>query len=141
MDIYGIGFSNIRMSNYSNDYTYKYNYRVNTFPEEVFLHEFIHTLERTAKEYGYDVPSLHDYEIYGYKEQRVVGLKDWYTAYMNKKVVDKNKNYVGLDESVYTHKPAHASDFTFPIEVKFHKEPKNTIQEIKSLINVLTSRL
>ena len=33
MDLYGIGFSNIRMSNVKNDYTYQYDYRINTFPE------------------------------------------------------------------------------------------------------------
>ncbi len=28
--------------------------RANTFPEEVFIHEFLHTLERILTEYGYD---------------------------------------------------------------------------------------
>ena len=52
MDLYGIGFSNVRMSNLKNDYTHQYNYRANTFPEEVFLHEFLHTLERNLIESG-----------------------------------------------------------------------------------------
>lgn len=45
MDYYGIGFSNIRLPNDSKSYIYKYNMKINTFPEEVFLHEFLHTLE------------------------------------------------------------------------------------------------
>ena len=48
MDYYGIGFSNIRLPNDSKSYIYKYNTRINTFPEEVLLHEFLHSLERTA---------------------------------------------------------------------------------------------
>ena len=47
---------------------YKYDSRINTFPEEVFLHEFLHSLERNAQEYGYTIPALHDNEKYGYKD-------------------------------------------------------------------------
>ena len=70
MDLFGIGFSNIRMSNSSNDYTYQYDYRINTFPEEVYLHEFLHTLERISGENNYEVPELHDYKTYGYEEEK-----------------------------------------------------------------------
>ena len=56
MDYYGIGFSNIRLPNDSKSYIYKYNTQINTFPEEVFLHEFLHSLERNAQEYGYERP-------------------------------------------------------------------------------------
>ena len=69
MDYYGIGYSNIRLPNSSKSYIYKYNTRINTFPEEVFLHEFLHSLERTAEEYDYKIPALHDYEKYGYKNK------------------------------------------------------------------------
>ena len=65
MDYYGIGFSNIRLPNDSRSYIYKYNSSINQFPEEVFLHEFLHSLERTAKEYGYNRPELHSYQQYG----------------------------------------------------------------------------
>ena len=47
----------------------------NVFPEEVFLHEFLHSLERTAKEYGYDRPELHSYQQYGYKNETLIGQK------------------------------------------------------------------
>ena len=45
MDYYGIGFSNIRLPNDSKSYIYKYDSRINAFPEEVFLHEFLHSLK------------------------------------------------------------------------------------------------
>ena len=86
MDYYGIVFSNIRLPNSSKSYIYKYDTRINTFPEEVFLHEFLHSLERTAKEYGYERPELHDYEDYGYKNETLIGQKRWYTDYMNKNI-------------------------------------------------------
>ena len=76
MDYYGIGFSNIRLPNDSKNYIYKYNTLVNTFPEEVFLHEFLHSLERTATEYGYEIPELHDY-LQGWLFQRIIKDKKY----------------------------------------------------------------
>lgn len=142
MDLYGIGFSNIRMSNVKNDYTYKYDYRINTFPEEVFIHEFLHTLERNLVEDGYEIPALHDYEKYGYKEERLIGLKNWYEDYMNCKILDETtKEYVGLNKITYTLKPVHESDFKYSVEIEFNKEPQNILEEIKSLANVILSVL
>ena len=142
MDLYGIGFSNIRMSNVKNDYTYQYDYRINTFPEEVFIHEFLHTLERNLVEDGYEIPALHDYEKYGYKEERLIGLKNWYEDYMNCKILDETtKEYVGLNEITYTLKPVHESDFKYSVEIEFNKEPQNILEEIKSLANVILSVL
>lgn len=142
MDLYGIGFSNIRMSNMKNDYTYKYDYRINTFPEEVFLHEFLHTLERNSIEDGYEIPALHDYEIYGYEEERLIGLKNWYEDYMNCEILNKTTNtYVGLNEIAYTLKPPHTSDFKYSIELEFNKEPQNILEEIKSLVNVVLTAI
>ena len=86
MDYYGIGFSNIRLPNDSKSYIYRYDPRINLFPEEVFLHEFLHSLERNAKEYGFERPALHDYEKYGYEIERLYGQKSWYTDYMNKEI-------------------------------------------------------
>ena len=59
-----IGFSNIRIPNEKADLLYRYS-DANTFPEEVFVHEFLHNLERVDKEYGNEIPELHDYEKYG----------------------------------------------------------------------------
>ena len=75
MDLYGIGYSNIRLPNNNSSYIYTYDSRINIFPEEVFVHEFLHSLERNLKERGYDIPELHDNEKYGYKEERLIGLK------------------------------------------------------------------
>ena len=111
MDYYGIGFSNIRLPNDSKSYMYKYNTRINTFPEEVLLHEFLHSLERNAKEYGYDIPALHDYEKYGYKNEKLEGQKKWYTDYMNSNINSDNGTKIGLPNQIYTLKPAKQSDF------------------------------
>ncbi|MBR0350947.1 MAG: hypothetical protein IJH76_03925, partial [Clostridia bacterium] len=105
MDYYGIGFSNIRLPNDSKSYIYKYDPRINMFPEEVFLHEFLHSLERNAKEYEYERPALHDYEKYGYQVERLYGQKRWYTDYMNKEI-KTNEGNIGLPEEIYTLKPA-----------------------------------
>ena len=103
MDYYGIGFSNIRLPNESKSYIYKYNSRVNIFPEEVLLHEFLHSLERNSGEYGYEVPALHDYQKYGYKDEYLIGERTWYDDYMNKKVKDKEGNLIGLPRTnIYT---------------------------------------
>ncbi|MCI8411878.1 MAG: hypothetical protein HFJ40_05560 [Clostridia bacterium] len=111
MDYYGIGFSNIRLPNNSKSYIYKYNTKINAFPEEVFLHEFLHSLERNAKEYGYERPELHDYEKYGYKNEAVIGQKKWYIDYMNK-TIKTQSGYIGLPKEIYNLKPAKNSNFT-----------------------------
>lgn len=117
MDYYGIGFSNIRLPNDSRSYVYKYDPRINLFPEEVFLHEFLHSLERNAKEAGYERPALHDYEKYGYTIEKLIGQKRWYTDYMNKEI-NYNGTKIGLPEEVYTLKPAKQQDFVNAEELK-----------------------
>ena len=132
MDYYGIGYSNIRLPNSSKSYIYRYNERINTFPEEVFLHEFLHSLERTSEEYGYEIPALHDYSKYGYKNQNLTGLKDWYKDYMNKNIKSSN-GYIGLPNEVYTLKPAKGSDFKYSYKIDEFHEPQNIIEEIRQL--------
>ena len=132
MDYYGIGYSNIRLPNSSQNYIYRYNTKINTFPEEVFLHEFLHSLERTSEEYGYEIPALHDYEKYGYKSQSVVGLKQWYIDYMNKKIKTANGN-IGLPNEIYKLKPANNFDFKYSYKIDEFKEPQNLIEEIRQL--------
>lgn len=132
MDYYGIGYSNIRLPNSSKSYIYKYDSRVNTFPEEVFLHEFLHSLERTAEEYGYIIPALHDNEKYGYKNQNIIGLKNWYIDYMNKTIKTSNGN-IGLPAEVYTLKPAKNLDFKYSYNIDEFHEPQNALEQIKQL--------
>ena len=134
MDYYGIGFSNIRLPNDSKSYIYKYNTRINTFPEEVFLHEFLHSLERNSKEYGYEVPALHDYEKYGYKNEKLEGQKKWYTDYMNKNIKYNGQN-IGLSEDIYTLKPAKNNNFEYPYQIDEFNQPENVIEELKEIIN------
>lgn len=133
MDYYGIGYSNIRLSNKAKNYLYKYDSRINRFPEEVFLHEFLHSLERTLKEYDYEIPALHDNEKYGYKSQPAEGLKDWYADYMNCTIKSGTKN-IGLDPIVYKLKPAKKSEFTQSEEVDAFYEPQNLLEEIKQIL-------
>lgn len=142
MDYYGIGYSNIRLPNSSKSYIYRYDTRINTFPEEVFLHEFLHSLERTSEEYGYTIPALHDYEKYGYKNQNLIGLKKWYEDYMNKNIRTSNGS-IGLPEEVYKLKPAKNIDFKYSYKIDEFHEPQNIIEEIKqffkNVINNITN--
>lgn len=129
----GVGFSNIRMPDDRNNLVYKFNYNINTFPEEVFIHEFLHTLERNAKEYNYERPEVHDYATYGYKEDSKQGLKEWYTDYMNK-TIKYNGTLIGLPPEIYTCKPAHKSNFKYAVEVPAFKEPHGVIEVSQSII-------
>ena len=130
MDYYGIGYSNIRLPNEEKNYTYKYNSRINIFPEEVFLHEFLHSLERNADEYGYERPELHDYLKYGYAVEPLIGQKEWYRDYMNKEI-STNNGMIGLPEEVYTLKPANPNNFINPFVLEdVFVEPQNIIEEI-----------
>ena len=140
MDYYGIGFSNIRLPNDSKSYIYKYDSRINRFPEEVFLHEFLHTLERNADEYGYERPELHAYEKYGYENEAIIGQKRWYTDYMNKNI-RTNSGYIGLPQEIYTLKPAKKSNFENSYKVEAFKEPENIIEEIRQIINNLVNKV
>lgn len=141
MDYYGIGYSNIRLPNDSRSYIYKYDSRVNTFPEEVFLHEFLHSLERNAQEYGYERPELHDYEKYGYENELLEGQKQWYTDYMNKEIKTTEGN-VGLPAEIYTLKPAKNSDFDYSYKIEdVFKQPENIIEEIIEIFNNLGRKI
>lgn len=140
MDYYGIGFSNIRLPNDNKNYVYTYDTRINIFPEEVFIHEFLHTLERNLIEFGYDIPELHDNSKYGYEEKRLIGLKDWYEDYMNKNIKDENGNYIGLDPICYQLKPIQDTNFTFKREIEFNKEPENILEKILEVGNFVLYR-
>ena len=140
MDYYGIGFSNIRLPNSSKSYIYKYDVRVNQFPEEVFLHEFLHSLERTAEEYGYTIPALHDYKEYGYENEYLIGQRQWYKDYMNQEIYTSN-GYVGLPSEIYTLKPAKRSNFEYAYELEVYTEPQNIIEEIRGIFENLFTNI
>lgn len=127
-----IGFSNVRIPNENADLLYSYS-SFNTFPEEVFVHEFLHNLERIENEYKHEVPELHSYEKYGYTIDEIQGLKKWYTDYMMSSI---NNRKIGLSKEVYTIKPVHNSCFTISTDLTKEQfsEPDNLIEHIKALI-------
>lgn len=137
MDLEGIGYSNIRLPNDSSSYIYTYSSYINIFPEEVFIHEYLHSLERILKERNYEIPDLHDYEEYGYKEEKLIGLKNWYNDYMTCNINTPNGKKTGLDDIVYTLTPPAETDFINAREVEFSKEPGNIFEEIGNLLNVI----
>lgn len=123
----GKGLSNIRILDNNKLAT------SSNFSEEVFLHEFLHTLERNSREYGYNIPDLHDYQVYNYKDERDNGLKKWYKAYMNKEIITKEGNY-GLPSEIYKLQPAKSENFNYAIKLDRLDQPHNIIEEIKSII-------
>lgn len=130
-----IGFSNIRMPNdLRNSTMYKYNIKNDTFPEEVFVHEFLHSLERNLTEKGYTFPALHDNEKFGYENQNKTGLKEWYRDYMRCNI-DSNAEKTGLDQIVYKTKPIQLSDFKYAQEIKFENVPHNIIDIVSQIIS------
>lgn len=130
-----IGFSNIRMPNdLRNSTMYKYNIKNDTFPEEVFVHEFLHSLERNLTEKGYTFPALHDNEKFGYENQNKTGLKDWYRDYMRCNI-DSNVGKTGLDQIVYKTKPIQLSDFNYAHEIEFEDVPHNIIDIVSQIIS------
>ena len=130
----GIGFSNIRIPNDEYNEIYTYNGITNTFPEEVMVHEFLHDLERICGALNYDIPELHDYKLYNYKNEAVIGQKVWYQDYMSKKIYNEaTGEYIGLEPNVYKMKPAKESNFKYSREIEFIKEPGNIIEEISNI--------
>ena len=133
MEYRNIGFSNIRLPNSDSNYIYKYDSRINTFPEEVFVHEFLHTLERNAEEYKYQRPELHAYGNYGYRSQKLTGLKAWYADYMNKEIKSSSGELVGLPAEIFTKKPSKVSDFSYPTQLNYLNEPQNVLEELNGI--------
>ena len=107
----------------------------NTFPEEVFIHEFLHSLEYVSKEAGIEYPLIHNYSDYGYENETAVKLKGWYTDFLNYEILNPNTNeYCGLDERVYAlANPVDNSDFIVTYEVEFDNEPENIVEAIQML--------
>ena len=137
MDIHGIGYSNIRLPNNGSSYIYTYDTSINTFPEEVFIHEFLHSLERILQERGYEIPEVHDYEKYGYKNEKLIGLRNWYADYMSCNIKTSQGKKIGLDEEVYTLTPPAKKDFRYSLELEFNDEPDNLIEEIRTIVGIV----
>lgn len=138
MEYRGIGYSNIRLPDDDKNYVYKYDTRVNTFPEEVLMHEFLHTLERNTEEYGIERPELHDNAKYGYQNKKLIGLKEWYQDYMNKNISTSAGN-IGLPEEIFTKKPTKVTDFTYSHKLNELKEPENIFEELNNLFSKIVN--
>ena len=132
MEYKQIGFSNIRLPHNRNSGIYEYSI-FNKFPQEVFLHEFLHTLERNEQENGNQIAKLHDNEKYGYTGSATEGLKEWYEDYMQNTI--ENAPNMGLTDFAYASKPIHESNFECGIELDYLDEPDNIIEEIRSIID------
>ena len=132
MEYKQIGFSNIRLPDNRNSGIYEYSI-FNKFPQEVFLHEFLHTLERNEQENGNQIAKLHDNEKYGYTESATEGLKEWYEDYMQNTI--ENAPNMGLTDFAYASKPIHESNFEYGIDLDYLDEPDNIIEEIRSIID------
>lgn len=132
MEYNQIGYSNIRLPSDRNSRLYQYS-SYNTFPQEVLLHEFLHTLERNEQDNGNNnIAELHDNNIYGYQEQRTNGLENWYRAYMQNNI--QNAPDKGLTDFAYSSKPIYESNFEYSIELDYLDEPSNVFEEISSII-------
>ncbi len=135
-----IGFSDIRLPNdMENTTMYKYDIKSDTFPEEVFVHEFLHTLERNQEEYNIEFPRLHDHDKYGYKEDGPESLKEWYKDY-SKGMIKNGSYYTGLNKIVYSTQPLYKSDFRVAEEIEFNREPANFFVGIGRIIASLFTR-
>ena len=138
MEYRGLGYSNIRLPDDDKNYVYKYDTRINTFPEEVLMHEFLHTLERNTEEYGIERPELHDYEKYGYENKKLIGLKEWYQDYMNKNI-NTVSGKIGLPKEIFTKKPAKKLDFEYSHKLSELKEPENIMEELNNLFTKIVN--
>lgn len=136
MEYKGIGFSNIRMPTSSKSEKYVYNDKTNQFPEEVFVHEFLHSLEKNSEKYGYSVPALHDYEKYGYYSNSVTGLYDWFKAYMTSTIGSDNQ---GLSKQIYKLKPIKESNFKTSTVLDEFEDVTNIFERLKLVIKTINT--
>ena len=133
-----VGFSDIRFPDTMDTYSYDYDRETNTFPEEAFVHEFLHGLERISLDCNYDTVELHDNVKYGYTKNETEGLRKWYNDYLQKIIVDNGRN-IGLDEKVFTIKPAKMNQFENSIKLDYF-ERKGIVGSIQEFIQGMFSK-
>lgn len=138
MDYLGVGFSNIRMPNDPKNLIYTYHENTNLFPEEVFVHEFLHSLERNAEEREIERPELHSYEKYGYEEDSKSGLREWYVDYLNKAIKDHDGEMIGLSEEILKTQNVNSDNFKNSEYIEFDREPENLLEGAKLLLENIT---
>ena len=113
-----------------------YNSQTNRFPDEVFVHEFLHYIERVSNELNRPIPVLHNYRDYNYRKVGGLGLKTWYGDYMSHNVEDiLHGTKVGVDKTVYHDaKLSKREYFENPKEIELDGEP-HSIAEFIDLIS------
>lgn len=126
-----IGYSNIRISDESmRAYITSYS---NYFPEEVILHEFLHTLERNSIRLGYETIALHDYKKYGYRNDAKYGQKDWYRDYILNRIQNTDN---GIREEVFYTQPVSNKNFSKRDDItEILNKSENFIQRISEKIS------
>lgn len=135
-----IGYSNIRLpkTNATGRHMFKYDRLSNTFPEEVFIHEFLHCLERVSRDNELEYVPIHNYSDYGYINEPAAKLRKWYKDFLNYRIINNEGNFCGLNQNVYSlANPVDNSNFINTIEVEFDKEPENFIEGVKLLIQTI----
>lgn len=137
MNYHDIGFANINLPSDEKNYIFKYSPSINLFPEEAFVHEFLHTMENISKDNGFDYPILHDYEKYGYKMEPLVSIKKWYIDYMSNNITLDHGIKIGIDPKAYKIKPIHKLAFIYSAEIEFDNDPDNIIEEIRAIFKTL----
>ena len=109
------------------------------------VNKYIPLVDEISNKYNYNSNIKHLLYLiipafitkYTYKEERLIGLKNWYQDYMTCNVDAGNGKKIGLDEIVYTLTPPAESDFEYAVEVEYSKEPQNIIEEIKNLFKTV----
>jgi len=138
MEYKGKGFSNIRTPTAVDSTMYEYDEINNLFPEEVFIHEFLHTLEHNAEKYGYDVPSLHDNKSYGYKTSKNNGLYDWYKDYMTQNI---GNSKLGIVPQIYKYKPIDEQNFENSITLDEFEDVRNILERLKLVLKTMSGSI
>ena len=64
----------------------------------------------------------------------IIGLKKWYTVYIQNSIKNSKGEKVGLSQEIHLEKPIHESNFKYSYELNELKEPKNFIEEMNCLI-------
>ena len=94
------------------------------------------------KEYGNNnVANLHDYEKYNYKREDIIGLKKWYTVYIQNSIKNSKGEKVGLSQEIHLEKPIHESNFKYSYKIEEFKQPQNIIEDIIELFNNIINKV
>jgi hypothetical protein len=92
----------------------------NPYPEEVYVHEWLHQLESFYRDKGYEFPGIDeaDTAAYGYIRANSIGYNGWHIFYadiMSGKVYNKvTKKYIGITSEMWHLTPTTSQPVTTP---------------------------